>query len=169
MGQSNGPPLLTGWAWGPESSISPLRAEMVTLNDSPYRVVSLPRQPKEQHSKRPAQAKTQTLTGRSPSTKQARAPRVTVVLFSDPSPEGRVVVPLPRALYSCPLLSPLLLFWLKCTFPSWHPPHLCFPQCCSHSVPLNPFTVRKYLAQLTRSSGDSFLPPSVDNVYMIFS
>lgn len=67
VGQANGPPLLTGWAWHPGSSISPSGAETVTLNDPPYRAVTLPRQPKEQHSKRPTQAKTQTLvTGRLP-------------------------------------------------------------------------------------------------------
>lgn len=70
VGWENGPPLLTGWALGPEISTSLFGTVTVTLSNPAYRAVNKANKPRQQ-------ANTQNLVaGRSPSTKLARAPKL---------------------------------------------------------------------------------------------
>ena len=81
-GQGNGTTLLTGWPWGPASSISHSGAERwlspsVTGGHAPQAALGAARQ-------RPTTAKTRALlTGRSPSTKPAGSPKAPATLNSN--------------------------------------------------------------------------------------
>ena len=81
-GRGKGTTLLTGWPWGPASSVSHSGAER-WLSPS-VQGATLPRQPKEQRGKRPTTAKTRALlTGRSPSTTPAWSPKAPATLNSN--------------------------------------------------------------------------------------